>query len=90
MNWFSWSLNDNLLADSVCSADINWAICEFSNNHANDTTHPLVKWVALKCTLLATRSLAQKTIFGSLLSKIASLESFHKKRFNESLSPQTL
>lgn len=45
---FSWSLNDNLLKDYSCVADIKFAIQNFVLDHRSDDTNPLTQWEALK------------------------------------------
>lgn len=49
---FSWRLNDNLLKDSLCVADVKLAIRDFVLDHrSDDVTTPLTQWEALKCVI---------------------------------------
>lgn len=47
----SWHLNDNLLRDYLCVADISQAIKDFQTDHTSDQSNPLFKCEALKCVL---------------------------------------
>ncbi|XP_066430931.1 LOW QUALITY PROTEIN: probable E3 ubiquitin-protein ligase HERC6 [Eleutherodactylus coqui] len=47
----SWRLNDNLLRDPVCVADIKTAIAGFIADHQNDQTSAPIQWETLKCVI---------------------------------------
>lgn len=47
----SWRLNDNLLRDSVCVAEVTKAIQNLRSDRIADTTSPLNQWEALKCVV---------------------------------------
>ncbi|KAM5151827.1 otoancorin [Mantella aurantiaca] len=83
---WSWRLNDNILKDTVCCAEIKCAIQQFVSDHREDPTSPNIQWEALKCTLRGIL-IAQGTRLKKIrsqdikrgLERIEELERKHKK-----------
>lgn len=82
----SWKLNDNLLFDEACVAEIRTAILNFSKDHVRDTTSLSIQWEALKCVvwgLFIKHGSRLKKAKGNriveLLKEITKLETQHKQ-----------
>lgn len=91
----SWRLNDNLLRDGACLADVRRSITDFIAHHSSYTTSLPYKWEALKCVvrgILISHGYRLKKnrtgVISNLLSKIATLEMAYKRSLLESVRVQ--
>lgn len=82
----SWKLNDNLLFDEACVAEIRTAILNFTKDHVRDTTSLSIQWEALKCVvrgLFIKHGSRLKKAKGNRIAKlskeITKLETQHKQ-----------
>uniref|UniRef100_A0A803JIX0 exodeoxyribonuclease III n=1 Tax=Xenopus tropicalis TaxID=8364 RepID=A0A803JIX0_XENTR len=87
---WTWRLNESLLRDKDCISDLKSELKFFKEVHAPDTTHPVIKWEALKAVLRGVlikhgsrHKRAQSQLITDLTQKISKLEQLHKNSLTE-------